>query len=435
MRKSKRFKIFLMAPKRSMKKREENCSGGMTVQSGTVQGRSIDGASNSNAITPNTIGPSFALNPQTTHTEINNQDEEDDFSNHNRRKELLHMMILIKVKDSKGGHFADYKKLRAYMRQETYWQGMFGKAAIIIAKFEVEGPMLPKTFEVFLKATRKTQVSLAYTHVLANMKSASDYASLPEVMHASKRLVYRWLLNCMRLRMIESMPEAVQEWLDKEDDNTMFSSRLLKKGITPWECSHCPWWLEYPLGVIPKSEQEIHARFLKESPISNDGVIPPQATHIEPSTKPPSHGRKGDVNVVPEWNHFSTALASGVMEIADVHLADEGFLVTLSLAQHLGDLAMQANRVSLQLHRSWTSMCDGGYLHPKTGEQVMDLTLGLFYYKNAQSITPHYDRKDVEDVSLECFSASRSYLTESPPRSSNNYTRIVEDDSRGSRAY
>ncbi|KAI5080134.1 hypothetical protein GOP47_0005613 [Adiantum capillus-veneris] len=78
----------------------------------------------------------------------------------------------------------------------------------------------------------------------------------------------------------------------------------------------------------------------------------------------------GNLKVVLEWNHFSTALASGVMEIADVHLADEGFLVTLSLAQILGDLAMQANRVSLQLHGSWTLMCDGGYLHPETGEQV-----------------------------------------------------------------
>ncbi|KAI5053936.1 hypothetical protein GOP47_0031170, partial [Adiantum capillus-veneris] len=138
-----------------------------------------------------------------------------------------------------------------------------------------------------------------------------------------------------------------------------------------------------------------------------------------------------NVKVVPEWNHFSTALATGVMEIADVHLADKGFLVTLSLAQHLRDLVMQANRFSLQLHRSWTLMCDGGYLHPETGEQVMDLTLGLFYRKNAQSITPHYDRKAGEDVSPEFFPASRSYLTESPPRSCNDYTSLAGDLIRG----
>ncbi|KAI5074317.1 hypothetical protein GOP47_0010278 [Adiantum capillus-veneris] len=112
-----------MAPKRSMRKREAKCSGGMTLRSGTVQGRqvtledgssrilpmsppkksvkrrnqcvyvddeawsldrSIDGDSNSTAITPNTVGPSFAPTPQTTHTKNNNQDEEDDFSKHDR---------------------------------------------------------------------------------------------------------------------------------------------------------------------------------------------------------------------------------------------------------------------------------------------------------------------------------------------------------------
>ncbi|KAI5054096.1 hypothetical protein GOP47_0031012 [Adiantum capillus-veneris] len=61
----------------------------------------------------------------------------------------------------------------------------------------------------------------------------------------------------------------------------------------------------------------------------------------------------------------------------------------------------------------------------------MDPTLGLFYRKNAQSITPHYDRKAGEDVSPECFSASRGYLTESPPRSSSSYTRIAGDLIRG----
>lgn len=73
---------------------------------------------------------------------------------------------------------------------------------------------------------------------------------------------------------------------------------------------------------------------------------------------------------MPEWNYFSVPLVRGVMEIADVHLADEGFLVTLSLAQHLGKLVKYARKFGLQLHRSWTLMCDGGYLHPQTKEQV-----------------------------------------------------------------
>lgn len=104
-------------------------------------------------------------------------------------------MILTRVKDSKGGHFADYKKLRAYMRQETYWQGMFEEGTIMIAKFEIEGPQLPQSFEAFFKTSRKTHVSQAYTHVLGSIKSASDYVSLPEIVSASKRLVYRYALT------------------------------------------------------------------------------------------------------------------------------------------------------------------------------------------------------------------------------------------------
>ncbi|MCO5594056.1 hypothetical protein L7F22_048077 [Adiantum nelumboides] len=56
------------------------------------------------------------------------------------------------------------------------------------------------------------------------------------------------------------MPVDTKEWLDKEDEHSMFSPLILEKGITSWECSHCPWWLEYPLGIVPKCEQDLQAR-------------------------------------------------------------------------------------------------------------------------------------------------------------------------------
>lgn len=70
------------------------------------------------------------------------------------------------------------------------------------------------------------------------------------------------------------------------------------------------------------------------------------------------------------WNHFNDSLVNGVMEICNKHLADEGFLVTLSLAQHLGKIDRFAGRSGLKLHRLWTLNCDGGYVHPDTNEQV-----------------------------------------------------------------
>lgn len=54
------------------------------------------------------------------------------------------------------------------------------------------------------------------------------------------------------------MPLETNEWLDLEDENTMLSPTMVEKGITPWECSNCPWWIEYPLGVIPKHEKDLH---------------------------------------------------------------------------------------------------------------------------------------------------------------------------------
>ena len=39
------------------------------------------------------------------------------------------MMTLTKVKDPKAASvFADYKKMRFYMKQEAYWHGMYMEA-------------------------------------------------------------------------------------------------------------------------------------------------------------------------------------------------------------------------------------------------------------------------------------------------------------------
>lgn len=109
-----------------------------------------------------------------------------------RRKELLHFLILTKLKDPNGTHFADYKKMRFYMKCEAYWHAMFEEVSILIAKLEVEGPQLPKTFEAFYKASRRIHVAQAYSHILGAMKSASDSVILPEILESSKRLLFRY---------------------------------------------------------------------------------------------------------------------------------------------------------------------------------------------------------------------------------------------------
>lgn len=70
----------------------------------------------------------------------------------------------------------------------------------------------------------------------------------------------RWLGYCLENSSIIELPLETLEWVDPMDEYSMFSPSLVERGITAWECAHCPWWLEYPLGVVPKSEQQMHAR-------------------------------------------------------------------------------------------------------------------------------------------------------------------------------
>lgn len=74
---------------------------------------------------------------------------------------------------------------------------------------------------------------------------------------------------------------------------------------------------------------------------------------------------------VPKWNTYSKGLVTGCMDLAREYLANEGFLVTMSMAEHIGDFIAEAARVGLTLLRTWTLMCDTkAYRHPLTREAV-----------------------------------------------------------------
>lgn len=152
---------------------------------------------------------------------------------------------------------------------------------------------------------------------------------------------------------------------------------------------------------------------------------------------------------MPDWNVFSLSLVKGTMDIAAEFLADEGFLVTLCLAEHFGKVASVAWKHGLRVHRTWTLFCDGGYRHPVTLEeviflkshviiygmlcesiialsnmlQVCDLTVGLFYREDMP--VPDYDREAGAEISPRMFPASRSYVVESETRG--QVTRTLVD--------
>ena len=69
----------------------------------------------------------------------------------------------------------------------------------------------------------------------------------------------RWLHACVEERKSGALPKVTKEWVDTKDENTMYSSTLLEHGVTPWEVVSCPWWLDYPTGIIPKQETSLRA--------------------------------------------------------------------------------------------------------------------------------------------------------------------------------
>ena len=72
--------------------------------------------------------------------------------------------------------------------------------------------------------------------------------------------------------------------------------------------------------------------------------------------------------------HIFQGVVVGCMDLAREFLADEGFLVTMCMAEHIGDIGKfiaEASRVGLMLLRTWTVMCNQkAYRHPLTREAV-----------------------------------------------------------------
>ena len=68
----------------------------------------------------------------------------------------------------------------------------------------------------------------------------------------------RWILKCVEEQELDITPPFTREWITVHDENTMYSPPLLERKVTSWEKNVCPWWLDYPIGIIPKQELELH---------------------------------------------------------------------------------------------------------------------------------------------------------------------------------
>lgn len=71
------------------------------------------------------------------------------------------------------------------------------------------------------------------------------------------KTLFRWIVQCVEEHQLNTVPLFTREWINVRDENTMYSSSLLERKVSTWEANVCPWWLDYPLGIIPKQEIEL----------------------------------------------------------------------------------------------------------------------------------------------------------------------------------
>lgn len=145
------------------------------------------------------------------------------------------------------------------MKKEVYWGHMYSETSLIARKLQVEEENLPIEFEEFYKNALKCHILEAYAQLLHNVKSSEEQDKISELIFSAKRLLYRYFLHCLEVEMLDSLPVTTREWLDIKDENTMFSQTIQEREISEWKRQKCPWWIGYPLGVIPKQEAELHA--------------------------------------------------------------------------------------------------------------------------------------------------------------------------------
>ena len=55
------------------------------------------------------------------------------------------------------------------------------------------------------------------------------------------------------------LPSFVIAWALKGHVPSMYAARFWEKSLSTWEFNACPWWLDYPLGKIPPSEENLYA--------------------------------------------------------------------------------------------------------------------------------------------------------------------------------
>ncbi|MCO5611053.1 hypothetical protein L7F22_065303 [Adiantum nelumboides] len=176
---------------------------------------------------------------------------------HERKKIILHLMNLTKSKDPQYPHFGDYKLFQGYMKKETYWAHLNGEATLLIERLQVEGPQLPHSFKEFYKMSMKNHIVQDFSHLTDTVRSSNTSKKMLELMFLAKRIIYRWIVQCVEEQVLDAKPMFTTEWINVGDVNTMFSPSLLERRLTSWEVLDLTISLWYRVGhPVPRFDRD-----------------------------------------------------------------------------------------------------------------------------------------------------------------------------------
>ncbi|MCO5582542.1 hypothetical protein L7F22_036439 [Adiantum nelumboides] len=120
----------------------------------------------------------------------------------------------------------------------------------------------------------------AFTHLMDTVRSSDTSEKMPKLMFSAKRVIYRWIVQCVEEQVLDAKPMFTTEWINVGDENTMYSPSLVERRLTSWEANFCPRWLDYLVIVIPKQEIELRERFKKENNEYVEGVLEESVSQV-----------------------------------------------------------------------------------------------------------------------------------------------------------
>lgn len=86
--------------------------------------------------------------------------------------------------------------------------------------------------------------------------------------------------------MIDKLPSEIADWITIDSPASMYPIEWNDLGITRWELTTCPWWLDYPRGERHPSEDDLYSEWQRV--VKGKSVVlevPPQGSASRKQSK------------------------------------------------------------------------------------------------------------------------------------------------------